>query len=70
VRVTSPQKIPLLKNLPLPYPPCQISDLAGNPGTPSLRGREKKIEKTPSVKTFGFPTTDFRHDGERNSFRE
>jgi len=27
---------------PLPYPPCQIVDLAGNPGTPSLQGREKK----------------------------
>ena len=37
-----PQKIPLLKNPfaqnPLPYPPCQINDLAGNPGAPSLEG--------------------------------
>ena len=30
---------------PLPYPPCQINDLAGNPGTPSLQGREKKKGK-------------------------
>jgi len=81
-------RVDLLKNafplkIPLPYPPCQIIDLAGNPGTPSLQGREKKEGKLPqevgegnkgrppSVKAFRFPTTDLGDDwGEMNCHRQ
>jgi len=34
---------------PLPYPPCQIIDLAGNLGTPSHEGREKEEGKNSLV---------------------
>jgi len=34
---------------PLPRPPCQINDLAGNPGTPSRKRWEKKRGKPPCL---------------------
>jgi len=48
VRVSFSSKTSFPQKLPLPYPPYQINDLAGNPGTPSLQGREKEIRRTSS----------------------
>jgi hypothetical protein len=53
------QKISLLKNFPLPYPSCQINDLAGKPGTPSCKRwhplKQRKNTRSKTTKQSRFP---------------